>query len=68
MHFRQHITGCTVLMATGFVNLRGQYLTPQNPHPLTDHQKIVASDYAGDLYGCTIFGANPSMGGFWENG
>jgi len=55
-------------MATGFVSLRGQYLTPQNPQPLTDHQKIVASDYAGDLYGCTIFGANPSMGGFWENG
>jgi len=29
-----------VLTATGFVNGRGQYLTPQNPHPLTNHQKI----------------------------
>ena len=40
---------------------------PQNPHPLTDHQKIVASDYVGDPYGCAKFGANPSTGGFWAN-
>ena len=30
-----------VLTATGFVNGRWQFSTPpQNPHPLTDHQKI----------------------------
>ena len=31
------ITGCA---ATGFVNGRWQFSTPQNKHPLTDHQKI----------------------------
>ena len=41
---------------------------PQNPHSSTDHQKIVASDYIGDPYGCAKFGANPSTGGFWANG
>jgi len=56
-----------VLTATGFVIGRGQYLTPQNPHPLTDHQKFVASDYVGDPYGCGMFGANPSTGSFWAN-
>jgi len=28
----------------------------------TWHQKIVASDYVGDPYGCAKFGANPSTG------
>ena len=33
-----------VLTATGFVNGRWQFSTPpQNPHPLTDHQKICCS-------------------------
>ena len=41
---------------------------PQNPHPLTDHQKFVASDYVGDPYGWAKFGANPSTEGFWANG
>jgi len=40
----------------------------QNPHPLTDHQKFVASDYVGDPYGSAKFGANPSTGGFSANG
>jgi len=39
-----------VLTATGFVNGRGLFSTPQNPHPLTDHQKIVTGDYVGGLY------------------
>jgi len=50
----------------------GNFDPPQNPHPLTDHQKIckkfVAIDYVGDPYGCAKFGANPSTGGFWANG
>ena len=58
----------TVLTVTGFVNGKGQYLTPQNPHSLIDHQKFVASDYFGDPCGCAKFGANPSTGGFWANG
>ena len=50
-----------VLTATGLVNGRWQFSTspPQNPHPLTDHQKLVASDYVGDPYGCGKFGAKP---------
>ena len=27
-------------------------LPPQNPHPLTDHQKIVRGDYVGGPYNC----------------
>jgi len=43
---------------------KGEFLTPtQNPHPLTDHQKIVVSDYIGDPYGCAKLGANLSTGG-----
>ena len=39
-------------------------MTPtQNPHPLTDHQKIVVSDYIGEPYGCAKLGANLSTGG-----
>ena len=59
-----------VLTATGFVNGRWQFSTPppQNPHPLTDHQKIVASDYVGDPYGCAKFGANPSTGASGQMG
>jgi len=40
----------------------------QNQHPLTDHQKIVTGDYVGNPYSCVKFGADPSTGGFWENG
>ena len=36
---------------------------PQNPHPLTDHQKFVASDYVNDHYNCAKFGTYLSMGG-----
>jgi len=46
----------------------GNFRPPQNPHPLTDHQKIGTGDYVGGPYGCAKFGANPSMGGFWANG
>jgi len=31
----------TVLTVTGFVNGKGQYLTPQNPHSLIDHQNLL---------------------------
>jgi len=53
-----------VLTATGFVNGRGQFLTPHRIHtpwPIT--KKFVASDYVGDPYGCAKYGANPSTGG-----
>jgi len=56
-------------MATGFVNGRGQFLTPHRIHtswPIT--KKLVASGYVGDPYEYAKFGANPSMGGFWANG
>jgi len=40
-HHRLHGSASPVLTATGFVNGRGQFFDPpQNPHPLTDHQKI----------------------------
>ena len=39
-----------------------------NPHSFINHQKFVASDYVGDLYGRGTFGANLSTGGFWANG
>jgi len=58
-----------VLTATGFVNGRGQFLTPpQIKHPLTDHQKIGTGDYVGGPYGCAKFGANPSMGASGQMG
>ena len=34
---------------------------PQNPYPLTDHQKLLHVITSGD-YGCAKFGANPPMG------
>jgi len=40
----------------------GNFRPPQNPHPLTDHQKIDACDYVGGPYGYAKFGANPPMG------
>jgi len=40
MYHRLRSIASPVLIATGFVNGRGQSLTPQNPHPLTDHQKL----------------------------
>jgi len=57
-----------VLTATGFVNGKWQYSTPQNKHPLTDHQKIGTGDYVGGPYGCANFGANPSMGASGQMG
>jgi len=41
-----------VLTATGFVNGRGQFLTPpQNPHTLTEiTKKFVDSDYVGGAH------------------
>jgi len=56
------------LKATGLVDGRWQFSTPQNTHPLTDHQKIGTGDYVGGPYGCTKFVAHPSMGGFGANG
>jgi len=35
---------------------------PQNPHHLTNHQKIGTRDYVGGPYGCAKIGANPSIG------
>jgi len=46
----------------------GKFQPPQNPHPLTDHQKIGAGDYVGDPKGCAIFGANPSLGASGQMG
>jgi len=46
----------------------GNFRPPQNKHPLTDHQKIGTGDYAGGPYGCTKFGANPSMGASGQMG
>jgi len=59
-----------VSTATGFVNGRGQFLTPppQTSHPLTYHQKYVSSDYVSDPYGCGKFGVNLSMGPFGQTG
>jgi len=34
----------------------------QNPHHLTNHQKIGTRDYVGGPYGCDKIGANPSIG------
>ena len=34
----------------------------QNPHPLTNHNKIVTGDYVGGPYDCAKFGAKLSMG------
>ena len=45
----------------------GNFRPTHNPHPLTDHQKFVSSDYVSDSYGSAKFGANPSTGGFWAN-
>jgi len=38
---------------------------PQNPHPLTDHQKIGTGDYVGGPYGHDKFGANRGLLGKW---
>jgi len=58
-----------VLTETGLVDGRWQFSTPQNPHPLTNHQKIFGTDnYVGNPRGCAKFGANPPIGGFWANG
>jgi len=46
-----------VLAATGFVSGKGQFSTPS-----TDHQKIVKSDYVGDLNSCAKLGSHPSIG------
>jgi len=35
---------------------------------LTDQQKIGTGDYGGGPYGCTKFGANPSMGASGQMG
>ena len=55
-----------VLTATGFVNGKGQFLTPHRidtRQPMT--KKFVTGDYVGDPYGCAKLGAYPSTGGFW---
>jgi len=58
-----------VLTATGFVNGKGQFLTPHRidtPQPIT--KKFATRDYVGDPYGCAKLGAYPSSGGFWAHG
>jgi len=52
-----------VLKATGFVNGKCQYLTPQNRYTSTDHQEIVTGDYVGDPYSYAKLGAHKSTGG-----
>jgi len=42
-----------VLMATGFVNGKGQFMTPyriDTPQPIT--KKVVTGNYVSDLYSC----------------
>ena len=39
-HHRLRASASPVLTATGFVNGKGQFSTPQNRHPSTDRQKI----------------------------
>ena len=46
----------------------GNFRPPQNPHPLTDHQKIDAGDYVGGPYGYAKFGANPPIGASGQMG
>jgi len=46
----------------------GNFRPPQNPHPLTDNQKIDTGDYIGGPYSCAKFGANPSMGASGQMG
>jgi len=46
----------------------GNFRPPQNPHPLTNHQKFGTSDYVGGSYGCAKFGANPSTGASGQMG
>jgi len=43
-------------------------LTPQNPHPVTNYQKICHGDYIGHPYGSAKFGANPSTGASGQMG
>jgi len=52
-----------VLTATGFVNGKGQFSTPQRidtPQPIT--KNIVTGDYVGNPYGCRKLGAYASTG------
>jgi len=46
----------------------GNFRPPQNPHPLTGHQKISTGDYVGGPCGCAKFGANPSTGASGQMG
>ena len=72
MQFNSHRlrgSASPVLTAAGFVNGKGQYLTPHRidtPQPIT--KKFVTGDYVGDPYGCAKLGAYPSTGGFWAHG
>jgi len=52
----------SAVKATGFVNGKWQFSTPQNRHPSTDHQKIVTGDYVGDPYSCAALGAQGASG------
>ena len=58
-----------MLTATGFVNGKGQFSTPNRidtPQPTT--KTFVTGDYVGDPYGCANLGAYLSTGGFWAYG
>jgi len=68
VHHRLRGSASPVLTATGFVNTKGQFATPQRidtPQPIT--KKFVTGDYVGDPYGCAKLGAYPSTG-FWARG
>ena len=69
LYHRLRGSASPVLTATGFVNGKGQFLTPHRidiPQPIT--KKFVTGDYVGDPYGCAKLGAYPSTGGFWAHG
>jgi len=68
-HHRLRGSASPVLTATGFVNGKWQFWSPQRidtPHPIK--KKFVTGDYVGDPYGCAILGAYPSTWGFWAHG
>jgi len=59
-------SGSPVLIATGFVNGKGQFLTPYRidiPQPII--KTFVTGDYVSDPYGWAKLGAHPST---WASG
>jgi len=63
------LRGSPVLTASGFVNGRWQFSTPapQNPHPLTDHQKIWYMCLCWQAIRLCQISCKSVDGGFWAN-